>query len=110
MKSIQSQVNEELKKDCNLTLNAVTKLFPDINYKTISSCYRRCKKSAEKSAVDAEHISMEQMEKLIMNRLKTKPSLPELKLAVDFLKIKQQDHSELQEIDLEIFYKKAMEE
>ena len=109
MKSIQSQVNEELKKDCNLTYNDMAKIFSDIPINTIKSCYRRSKKNADKIATDA-HISMEQMEKLIMNRLKTKPSLPELKLAVDFLKIKQQDHSELQEIDLEIFYKKAMEE
>jgi hypothetical protein len=29
---------------------------------------------------------------------------------MDFLKIKQQDHSELEEIDLSIFYKKGIED
>lgn len=107
MPSIQAQVTEELKKDNNLTCKDIQAIFPDIPENTIKSCYRRATKNATKSATDA-HITMDQMEKLIVSRLRRKPTLPDLKLAVDFLKIKQQDHSELEEIDLDKFYKKAM--
>jgi len=109
MPSLQSQVTEELKNDNNLTLSDTYALFSDHSPDYIKVCYYRAKKNRTKTDTrDTKHISMEQMEKLIMQRLKHKPTLPELKLAVDFLKIKQQDHSELEEIDLEQFYKKAM--
>ncbi len=50
---------------------------------------------------------MDMVEKLI---IQGKTPVPVLRVMTDFLKIKSQDHSELQEIDLDIFYKKAMEE
>ena len=55
-------------------------------------------------------ITMENAEDLIMNELSKNPTVPVLRLMVDFLKIKQLDKSELEEIDLEIFYKKSLEE
>ena len=55
-------------------------------------------------------ITMENAEDLIMDELSNNPSVAALRLMVEFLKIKQQDQSELQEIDLDIFYKKSLEE
>ena len=111
MASLQSLVTEQLKINNNLTLKELQAIFPDRPINTIRSCYRRSKVNATKDASGASNkITMEKMENMIMSRLNKKPSLPDLKLAVDFLKIKSQDHSELQEIDLDIFYKKAMEE
>ena len=106
MVSIQSQVTEILVDNPELTLNEVKKEFSDCNPNTIRSCFNRARTNAPNDAKNAK-ITMDMVEKLIVAG---KTPVPSLRVMVDFLKIKQQDHSELEEIDLELFYKKAMED
>lgn len=80
--------------------------FSDNNSNTIRSAYNRAKADAPPDAKNAK-ITMDGVEKLIVAG---RTPIPLLRVMVDFMKIKQQDHSELEEIDLDIFYKKAMEE
>ena len=110
--SLQSQVTKIYKELNNPTLKEVVASFPDVSRNTIKSCYYRSKKvaTADASVAYSDSITMEKMEKLLVKQLKKKPDVATLRLMVDFLKLKSQDHSELQEIDLDIFYKKAMEE
>ena len=112
MPSIQSQVSKLLTNEPGLSLKDIGILIPKAKPSTLNSCYTRHKNNAKDNALDALNtdptISMDLMEKLLMKQLKKKPDIPTLRLMVDFLKLKSQDHSELQEIDLEIFYKKAM--
>ena len=106
MTSIQSQVTEILVGNPGLTLTAIKEKLSDYNPNTIRSCFNRAKANASDDAKDAK-ITMDMVEKLIVAG---KTPVPSLRVMVDFLKIKQQDHSELEEIDLELFYKKAMED
>ena len=105
--SIQSQVSKLLTNDPTLTKKELQKLLPDVKLKTLHSCFNRHKKPAVISADDASRITMDMVEKLI---IKGKTPIPLLRVMTDFLKVKSQDHSELEEIDMELFYKKAMEE
>ena len=106
MVSIQKQVTKKLLDDTEMTLEGMLKAFSDTNSNTIRSAYNRAKSNAPGDAKGAK-ITMDMVEKLIVGK---KTAIPLLRVMVDFLKIKSQDHSELEEIDLEIFYKKAMEE
>jgi len=111
--TIQSQVSVYLKKNTDAKLKDLEHNFPKINKKSLNSCYYRYKSTANNTAVTAVtngKITMENMEALLVKQLKKKSDVNTLRLMVDFLKIKQQDKSELKEIDLEIFYKKAMED
>ncbi|KKM78469.1 hypothetical protein LCGC14_1359610 [marine sediment metagenome] len=115
MTSIQYQISRTVKKTPGIELRDLKPLFPDINPNTLRSCYNRALNDAPRrttvaSLDNATKINMENAEELIIEQLKQNPSVPVLRLMVDFLKIKQMDHSELEEIDLELFYKKAMEE
>jgi len=106
MVSIQSQVSDLLSESKDITLSEIIKEFSDCNANTIRSCFNRAKANASGDAKDAK-ITMDMVEKLIVAG---KTPVPSLRVMVDFLKIKQQDHSELEEIDLELFYKKALED
>ena len=110
--SIQSQITKTLEEHSKYTLNDMLKAFPDINSNTIRSAYNRAANNARNNANSASgnKINMEMTEALLMKQLRKKPDTATLRLIMDFLKIKQQDHSELEEIDLSIFYKKAMED
>lgn len=55
-------------------------------------------------------INMDNVEELILKQLDKSPGVPVLRLVVDFLKLKSQDHSELKEIDLDKFYKIAIDD
>lgn len=112
MVSIQKQVSEVLENNENLTLDEVREKFLDTNPDTIKSAFYRAKKVSKGNGTIAtgSKITMEMVESLLVNQLKKKKDTPTLRLMVDFLKIKQQDHSELEEIDLDKFYKKAMED
>ena len=106
--SIQSQVNETLTIKPELELDQLQILFPKINTNTLRSAYNRFKKKEimrTDDAHDASRITMDMVEKLI---IAGKTPIPLLRVMTDFLKVKSQDHSELQEIDLEKFYQKAM--
>jgi hypothetical protein len=110
--SIQSQVSDLLTITPGLTKKGLKELLPDINPKTIDSCYNRHIKSAKNNAeyaADAlnKRITMDLVEQLI---IQGNTPVPILRVMTDFLKVKSQDQSELQEIDLDIFYKKAMED
>ena len=114
--SIQTQVSKFIKKNPHASIKATLREFDNLNPKTIRSAYSRVHLTAESSAeieyTDAStgKINMEMTEALLMAKLKRNPDTATLRLIMDFLKIKQQDHSELEEIDLSIFYKKAMED
>jgi len=109
--SIQSQVSKTLTNEPTLTLKEMINLYPDKSVGTITSSYYRSKKLASnntKLASDGDNrITMDMVEQLI---IRGKTPVPVLRVMTDFLKVKSQDHSELEEIDLEIFYKKAMED
>ena len=105
--SIQSQVTKKYQELNNPTLKDLRKSLPDLSPEQVKTCYYRAKKVANKNATGDTRITMDMVEKLIV---KGKTSIPLLRVMTDFLKVKSQDHSELQEIDLTIFYKKAMEE
>ena len=107
--SIQAQVTKYVVDHDNCTLDDVKKEFSDYNSKTLSSAFRRATKDAGITASSAK-INMDMVEKLLMKELRKKPGPQILRLIIDFLKIKSQDHSELEEIDLNKFYKKAMED
>ena len=111
MVSIQSQVSNYIKKNPRATLKNIYHDFDTLNRNTIKSAFNRAMKDAPKYAIDASSgdakITMDMVEKLIVAG---KTPVPSLRVMVDFLKIKQQDHSELEEIDLELFYKKALED
>ena len=113
MTSIQSQVSKLLENTPTLTLKQLQDKLPKVKPSTLNSCLTRHRNNAKENALDAltsETITVDRMEKLLIKQLKRKPDISTLRLMVDFLKLKQQDQSELQEIDLSIFYKKAMEE
>jgi len=112
MISIQKQVSEVMQNNENITLPELKKRFGDVNPNTIRSAFNRAKASAIGDANDASNatINMEMVEGLLMKQLKKKPDVSVLRLMVDFLKIKSQDHSEMEEIDLSIFMKKAMDD
>ena len=105
--TIQSQVSEYLTNEPTLTKKQLQKLLPNVNSKTLYSCYNRHKKPAVLSANSAERITMDLVENLI---IQGKTPIPLLRVMTDFLKVKSQDHSELEEIDMDLFYKKAMDE
>ena len=105
--SIQSQVTQKYKELNNPTLKEMRECLPDINPIAIKTCYYRAKKVSNKSETNDTRITMDMVEKLI---IKGKTSVPILRVMTDFLKVKSQDHSELQEIDMTLFYKKAMED
>ena len=112
MPSLQSQVTQLLVDDNTLTIRDMYECFPNNPQSSIRSAYRRGLKVASSDASNGssgEKITMEKMEGLLIKQLKKKADVATLRLMVDFLKIKQQDQSELQEIDLGMFYKKAME-
>ena len=106
--SIQSIVTKKYQELNNPTLKDLRESLPNIDSTQVKTCYYRAKKVSQGVDTNDPTISMDLMEKLLMKQLKRKPDIPTLRLMVDFLKLKSQDHSELQEIDLEIFYKKAM--
>ena len=112
MISIQKQVSEKYQTLENKTLDAMKKEFPNTNPDTIKTCFYRARKVSNKIETNETNatINMEMVEGLLMKQLKKKPDVSVLRLMVDFLKIKSQDHSELEEIDLSIFMKKAMED
>ncbi len=112
MTSIQSQVSEVFIDNESMTLKDMKKKFSTINPETIKSCYYRARKVSklDETVATSGKITMEYMEGLLMKQVNKRKDVPTLRLMVDFLKIKQQDHSELEEIDLELFYKKAMED
>ena len=112
MVSLQKQVSEKYQTIENLTLDGMKKEFPLINPDTIKTCFYRARKVSKKNEtnVSGNTINMEMVEGLLMKQLAKKPDVGVLRLMVDFLKIKSQDHSELEEIDLSIFMKKAMED
>ena len=107
--SIQSQVTKKYEELNNPTYDTIKRFFGDVNESTLKSAYRRCKKNATNNASDAysDRITMDKLERLI---IQGKTPIPLLRVMTDFLKVKSQDHSELEEIDMELFYKKAMEE
>ena len=113
--SIQSQVTKYLTKypdnNCKQTQNYFCEISPGYIKKLFYKNKRVTKKVTQKVTelpnIDDTRITMDMVEKLIV---KGKTSIPLLRVMTDFLKVKSQDHSELQEIDLDIFYKKAMEE
>jgi len=110
--TIQSKVSKTLTNEPTLTLKEMLKLYPNKAVGTITSSYYRSKKLASNNAklasdVDDSRITMDLVENLI---IRGKTPIPLLRVMTDFLKVKSQDHSELEEIDLSIFYKKAMEE
>ena len=110
--SLQSQVNEALTIKPGLTLKKLHQLYPEANTNTLRSAYNRFLKKRNSCTFDAsdaysDRITMDLVENLI---IKGKTPIPLLRVMTDFLKVKSQDHSELQEIDLSIFYKKAMED
>lgn len=105
--SIQSQVSKLLENEPTLTLKDTQDKFPKLKPGSVKTAYYRHKKESELPET-SETITMDRMEKLLIKLLKKKPDVSTLRLMVDFLKIKQQDQSELQEIDMSIFYKKAM--
>ena len=110
MKTIQSQVSKYLRNNTDAKLKDVEQRFPNINTSSLKSCYYRTKNVATKDETVATHndrITMDMVEKLIISG---KTPIPLLRVMTDFLKVKSQDHSELEEIDMELFYKKAMEE
>ena len=106
--SIQSQVTKKYQELNNPTLKELRESLPDLTPDQVKTCYYRVKKVSQEIDTNDPKISMGMMEKLLMKQLKRKPDIPTLRLMVDFLKLKSQDHSELQEIDLEMFYQKAM--
>lgn len=112
MVSIQKQVSKVLQDNENITLSSMYEKFSHVASGTIKSAFYRAKKEAKDNAniASGSKITMENMESLLVKQLKKKPDIPTLRLMVDFLKIKQQDQSELKEIDLSIFYKKSLEE
>lgn len=109
--SIQSQVSLYLKNNIDAKLRDLERQFPKNKRSTLNSCLTRFKNIAKNNALDALNdpgrITMDMVEQLI---IRGKTPIPLLRVMTDFLKVKSQDHSELQEIDLSIFYKKAMEE
>ena len=111
--SIQSQVNQTLTIKPGIKLKELQLLYPGVKTSSLKSCYYRAKsynkKAATNNATDAysDRITMDMVENLI---IEGKTPVPILRVMTDFLKVKSQDHSELQEIDLSIFYKKAMED
>ncbi len=108
MKSIQSQVTKFVEENPSVSLAKTLYNFDNLKPNTIKSAYCRAQKNATIDATNAtSKITMDGVEKLIVAG---KTPIPLLRVMVDFMKIKQQDHSELEEIDLELFYKKAMEE
>ena len=106
--SIQSQVSKFVKNNTGVSLAKTKRHFKDLNENTIKSCYNRCTKDANKYAPDAynatdlKNITLEKIEKLIITG---KTPIPVLRVMLDLLKVKQQDQSELKEIDLDKFYK-----
>ena len=108
MVSIQSQVSKTLTKEPGLSLKEMLELYPNKAVGTITSSYYRSKKLANNDDnLASDRITMDMVEKLIISG---KTPIPLLRVMTDFLKVKSQDHSELEEIDMELFYKKAMEE
>jgi hypothetical protein len=105
--TIQAQVNKYIEKNPSASVEDILQQFPKKNVNTLKSCYRRIQKRAGDVHFDASKITMDQVEKLI---IEGKTPVPLLRVMTDFLKIKSQDHSELQEIDLNLFYKKGMED
>ena len=105
--SIQSQVTEKYQELENPTLKEMRLEFPDFSPEQIKTAYYRAKKVSNNKDTGDTRITMDMVEKLIV---KGKTPIPLLRVMTDFLKVKSQDHSELQEIDLDLFYKKAMED
>ena len=91
----------------NRTLKDMRLEFPDLDPTQVKTAFYRAKKVSQKGDTDDTRITMDMVEKLI---IRGKTPVPVLRVMTDFLKVKAQDHSELEEIDLSIFYKKAMEE
>ena len=112
VKSLASQVLKELEKNPSITVDILQDLFLDRDRDVLKTTLNRAKKKQNKnvSNVSGNKINMEMTEALLMKQLKKKPDNMILRLIMDFLKIKQQDQSELKEIDLEKFYKIGMEE
>ena len=105
--SIQSQVTKRYQELENPTLKDMRLEFPELDPTQVKTAYYRAKKVSNNNDTDDTRITMDLVEKLI---IKGKTPVPVLRVMTDFLKVKSQDHSELQEIDLSIFYKKAMED
>jgi hypothetical protein len=109
--TLQAEVSKFLENNTNAKLKDLENKFPNRSKSSLKSCFYRSKKVATEMQQDATYdkskITMDQVEKLI---IKGKTPVPLLRVMTDFLKIKQQDHSELQEVDLTKFYKKAMED
>ena len=113
--SIQSQVLKYQTKyprnNCKQTQNYFCEISPGYIKKLFYKNKRDTKKVTEKVTelpnIDDTRITMDMVENLI---IQGNTPVPVLRVMTDFLKVKSQDHSELQEIDLSIFYKKAMEE
>ena len=104
-KSLASQVLKELEKNPSITVDILQDLFLDRDRDVLKTTLNRAKKKQNKNVPDVlgnKTITMELVEKEIMSG---KIPIPLLRLKVDFLKIKQQDQSELKEIDLDKFYK-----
>ena len=97
-------IAEHIAENPEHKLPDVKKQFPDIDAIQLKNAFYRV---VGKNRKKPKRITMDYVEKLILDgRMDT----GKIRVMVDFLKIKQQDHSELQEIDLTLFYKKAMEE
>ena len=113
--SIQSQVTLYLKKYPDNSCKQTQRYFDDTSPGYIKKLYYQHRKVTNKVTpkvtelpeINNDRITMDLVENLI---IEGKTPVPILRVMTDFLKIKSQDHSELEEIDLSIFYKKAMED
>ena len=111
-KTLKKRIKEMFEADPELSIYDLEKKFPDRNFEYLRRCLSNIKKEERGLGKPKKitKITMEILEPLIARRLEHNPNNADLKLAVEVLKIKQQDTGLMQDIDLEKFYKKGMEE